>query len=127
MEYVALVTILLICQFIVFMGFVGKARAGGDIKAPAMTGSDEFDRANRVHQNTLEQLAITLPSMWISAYYFSPYWAAGLGLLFFLGRIVYRAGYMADPEKRGKGMMIGFMANIALLGTALWGVIGKLL
>lgn len=127
MEYVALVTLLLICQFIVFMGFVGKARVDGNIKAPAMSGDETFERANRVHLNTLEQLAITLPAMWVSAYYFSPIWAAGLGLMFFLGRIVYRAGYMVDPEKRSTGMMIGFLGNLGLLGTGLWGVIGKLI
>lgn len=127
MEYVALVTLLLILQYIVFMGFVGKARVETGIQAPATTGDPAFERAYRVHINTLEQLAITLPAMWISAYYFSPTWAAGLGLMFFLGRVVYRNGYVAAPEKRSLGMGIGFLANIGLLGTALWGVVGKLL
>lgn len=127
MEYVALVTLLLILQYIVFMGFVGKARVETGIQAPATTGDPAFERAYRVHINTLEQLAITLPAMWISAYYFNPNWAAGLGLMFFLGRVVYRNGYVAAPEKRSLGMGIGFLANIGLLGTALWGVVGKLL
>ena len=49
--------------------------------------------------------------------------AAGLGLVFFLGRLLYRAGYMQDPAKRGPGMMIGFLANVGLMLTALWGVV----
>ena len=76
--------------------------------------------------NTVEQLLITLPAMWLCAYYFMPVVAAALGVIFFLGRILYRSGYMADPEKRAPGMMIGFLANIGLVLTALWGVITQL-
>ncbi len=90
-----------------------------------MSGDEAFERAFRVQMNTVEQLVITLPALWISGYYFSANIAAALGLLFFLGRVLYRVGYMKDPKKRGPGMMIGFLANVALVLTALWGVIGK--
>jgi uncharacterized membrane protein YecN with MAPEG domain len=93
------------------------------VQAPATTGDELFERALRVQVNTLEQLVITLPAMWISAMYYRPLLAAGLGLVFFLGRLLYRTGYMKDPAKRGPGMMIGFLANVALLLTALWGAV----
>jgi uncharacterized membrane protein YecN with MAPEG domain len=125
MQYAALVTLVLLCQYIVYMGLCGKARAQGGVKAPAVTGDETFERAYRVQMNTLEQLLVTLPAMWLSAYYFNPLWAAGLGLVFFLGRTIYRAAYMADPTKRSTGMIIGFLANIALVLTGIWGVIGK--
>lgn len=127
MEYVALVTLLLLCQFIFFMGLVGKARAAGDVQAPAVTGDEKFERANRVHINTLEQLMITLPAMWVCAYYFSPILAAALGLAFLVGRALYARAYAADPSNRGTGMMIGFVANAAMIATGLWGTIAMML
>jgi uncharacterized membrane protein YecN with MAPEG domain len=64
--------------------------------------------------------------MWVSAMYFIPMVAAALGLVFFVGRMMYRVSYMKDPESRGPGMIIGFLANIALIITGLWGVVGQL-
>lgn len=125
METVALVTLLLLFQYMVFMMMCGMARSRGQVKAPAVSGDEAFERAFRVQMNTVEQLVITLPALWISGYYFSANIAAALGLVFFLGRVLYRVGYMKDPKKRGPGMMIGFLANVALVLTALWGVIGK--
>jgi len=122
MEFVAIVTLLLLCQYIVYMGLVGKARVAGGVEAPAVTGDETFERAYRVQLNTLEQLMVTLPAMWVCAVFFMPSVAAALGLAFFLGRILYRNGYMTDPKKRGPGMMIGFLANVLLILTALWGV-----
>ena len=126
MEFVALVTLLLLCQYVVFMGMCGKARARSGIVAPAVTGDETFERAYRVQMNTVEQLVIALPAMWVSAMYFMPMVAAALGLVFFVGRMMYRVSYMKDPESRGPGMIIGFLANIALIATGLWGVISQL-
>jgi uncharacterized membrane protein YecN with MAPEG domain len=126
MEFVALVTLLLICQYVVFMGMCGKARAQSGIVAPAITGDETFERAYRVQMNTVEQLIITLPAMWVSAMYFMPMVAAALGLAFFVGRMMYRVSYMKDPESRGPGMIIGFLANIAMIATGLWGLISQL-
>lgn len=126
MTYVAAVTLLLILEYFVFMMLAGMQRSKAGISAPAMTGSEAFERASRVHLNTLEQLAFTLPAMWLSATYFIPAVAAGLGLVFFIGRMVYRQAYVSDPSTRGTGMMIGFLANVGLLLTCIWGV-GKAL
>jgi glutathione S-transferase len=126
MHYVALVTLLLICQYLVFMALCGKARADSGIKAPAVTGDENFERAYRVQMNTVEQLMITLPAMWVCAMFFSPTVAAGGGLVFFLGRLLYRNGYVRDPAARGTGMMIGFVANIALILCSFWGVLSAL-
>lgn len=125
MEYVALVTLLLLMQYMFFTMMVGKARMDGKVMAPAVIGDETFERAYRVQMNTLEQLLITMPALWISGYYFDPLWAAALGLVFFLGRALYRTGYMDDPEKRGPGMAVGFLANIGLILAGLWGVAGQ--
>ena len=126
MEFVALVTLLLLFQYFTFMMLCGMARGKGDIQAPATSGDEMFERALRVQMNTIEQLIIALPAMWLCAMYYRPLVAAGLGLVFFLGRILYRAGYMKDPAKRGPGMIIGVLANVGLMLTALWGVVIKM-
>ena len=126
MEYVALVTLLLVLQYFIFTLLCGAARAKSGIQAPAVTGDENLERAYRVQMNTLEQLMMVLPALWLSAMYFDSLVAALLGLVFFVGRVLYRAGYMKDPAKRGPGFGIGFLATLGLVGTALWGVIASL-
>ena len=115
MDKIALVTGLLLLQYFVFMMLVGAARAKSGVQAPAVTGDPVFERTLRVQQNTLEQLLIVLPSLWLFATYFGETIAAGLGLVFFVGRVVYYRGYVAEPGKRGMGFGIGFVATIVLL------------
>ena len=126
MQYVSLVTLLLVIQYLIFMLMAGAARSKSGIKAPAVTGDEQFERANRVQTNTLEQLVMTLPALWLSGLYFEPFVAALLGLTFFLGRVLYRKGYMKSPEKRGAGFGIGLLATVGLIGTALWGMTAAL-
>ncbi len=127
MEYVALVTLLLLVQYLAFTMLCGAARAKSGIKAPAVTGDEAFERAYRVQMNTLEQLIVCLPALWLSALYFMPVVAAVLGLVFFVGRLLYRVSYTRDPATRGAGMIIGFLATLGLLLTALWGLLRTLL
>lgn len=121
---VAIVTVLAVLVYL-WTGFkVGQMRGKHDIKAPAMTGNFEFECANRVQMNTLEQLAVFLPLLWLSWMYFSPFplVVGALGLVWVVGRIVYALGYMADPSKRSTGFLIGFVATVALLITTIWGI-----
>ncbi len=126
MALVALITLLILVQYLVFTMLCGVERGRSGLEAPAMTGDPGFERAYRVQMNTLEQLLLTLPALWLSALYFNPQVAASLGLAFMIGRVLYRNSYVKDPAKRGPGMIIGFLANIGLLGTAFWGVVPQL-
>ena len=126
MAYLAIVTLLALIEFLVFGTLVGRARGKYGIKAPATSGSAEFERYFRVHQNTQEQLVIFLPALWIFGQLVSPTWGAALGVVFLVGRAVYAAGYYADPEKRGPGFLIGALANFALILGGLWGAIARL-
>lgn len=127
MEYVALVSILILLQLFYLMGRVGAARVKYEIDAPAVTGNEIFERTYRVHQNTLEQLMIFLPGMWLCGMYTNPTVAAVAGLVFIIGRFVYSAKYVADPGSRGIGMGIGFLASIVVVLGALWGVVTSLI
>ena len=121
MELVAIVTVLAVIQAFWLAFQVGQARVQTEVSAPSCEGPDAFLRANRVHQNTIEQLVCVLPAMWVFAYYVHHVAAAGLGLIFIIGRFVYRAAYLKDPKSRGPGFLIGAAAFGVL---AIGGLIG---
>ena len=123
MAYVALVTLLILVQYFYFIWQTGMARGKDTVVAPATTGDEVFERKFRVQMNTLEQLMITLPAMWICAHYFRADVAAILGWVFIIGRFAYSYMYIKNPKSRGLGFMIGFLANVLLIGCGLYGVI----
>jgi len=127
MELVFLVILLALIEYTVFQGLVGRARVKYGVRAPATTGQADFERVNRVHQNTLEALIVFIPAVWIFGLYLSPPWAAGLGVVFIVGRVIYAVGYFRAAEKRGPGAGITGLANIALVIGALVGVVRALL
>ncbi|HEX4079293.1 MAG TPA: MAPEG family protein [Rhizomicrobium sp.] len=116
---------LLIGLFHFYTAFrVGTLRQKHGIKAPATSGHPEFDRACRVQMNTLEQMGIVLPFLWVATFYpIGLAWLAPLvGFIWVISRIVYLAGYMADPNGRLAGAMIGGFCNMALFVIAAIGV-----
>ena len=123
MDFVALVTLLLLAQYLFFIAMTGKARDEIGIKAPATTGDEVFERILRVQLNTLEQLIVTLPAMWLCAHYFNTSFAGIMGVVFFAGRVIYRKAYIADPSTRSTGMIMGLLANVLLLICATFGLI----
>jgi glutathione S-transferase len=127
MEPVAIVTVLILAQFFWFAILVGKARIKYEVAAPSVTGHEVFERYFRIHQNTMEQLVVALPALWLFAWYVEPWTAAGLGLVFMLGRAVYCSDYAKDPARRGKGFAIGNLAQTVLLLGALIGPIYNLI
>ena len=124
-SYVALVTIAALLVYI-WMGVrVGQARAKSGVAAPAMTGDPILERHIRVHYNTLEWLPIFLAGLWLFAIYWNDLIAAGLGVVWIVGRILYALGYVADPKKREAGFLIQTAASAALLlGAAVKIVMG---
>jgi glutathione S-transferase len=80
-----------------------------------------------VHQNTVEQLIIFIPSLWIFANYINAEVGAGIGLLFLIGRQIYRGAYIEDPSKRTVGFTIGALSMLILLIVGVGGAVGHLL
>lgn len=115
MDAVVIVTILALLQYVYFGFQVGGMRGKTGIKAPAMTGDDRFERMNRVHQNTLEQLIMLLPAMWLFAQYVNPVWAAAMGAVYLFGRFVYRISYVKDPAKRSIGFVMSLLPGMIML------------
>jgi glutathione S-transferase len=121
MELVAIVTLIAIVEFIVFGMKVGTSREKYGVNAPATTGHDMFERHYRVHYNTLEQLIIFLPGLWLFGFYIGYSWAAGIGLIYLVGRVIYGIAYIKDPGSRGIGMILSVLPCWVLI---LGGLVG---
>ena len=119
---VAIVTMLSLLAYF-WMGMqVGAARGKSGIQAPAMTGDPVLERTIRAHYNTLEWLPLFLVPMWLFAIYWSPMIAAGVGVVWIVGRIIYQRAYVAEAGKRSTGFLIQALAVAVLL----FGGLGRL-
>ncbi len=123
MTLVYVVMMLAVLEYFVFGLAVGAARGRLKVPAPATTGHPDFERTYRVQMNTLEQLMVFLPSLWTFATFVSAPWAAGLGLVFVIGRLVYFFGYRKAADKRGIGFGISALPTMALLIGGLIGAV----
>jgi len=121
-RWVALVSLLALLTYFWMSTRVPAARAKCGISAPAMTGDPVLERTIRVHYNTLEWLPMFLVSLWLFAVYLSELWAAALGAVWIVGRIIYALGYYRDPRQRGPGFLIQSLATAVLM----FGALGKI-
>jgi len=121
-RWTALVTLLALLTYfwISFQTAIARRKTG--IAAPAMTGDPLLERTVRAHYNTLEWMPLFLVSMWLFALYWNELVAAGLGVVWIVGRILYATGYMAAAEKRSTGFLIQSLATAVLL----FGALGKI-
>jgi uncharacterized membrane protein YecN with MAPEG domain len=126
MPYVHIVTALAVLQFVVFGFKVGSARERYGVKAPAITGNETFERLFRIQMNTLEQLIVFLPGLYLYARYFSPVVAAALGVVYLFGRELYAFTYVRDPAKRSVGFGLTFLPIVILVVGGLIGAVRAL-
>ena len=115
MEAIAIVTALALLQVMAFAFLVGVARGKFGVSAPAISGDPNFEREFRVHQNSVENLVLVIPAMWIFATYVHTLTAAGIGLLYVISRFIYRNAYLKDPKSRSPGFTIGALCTIVLI------------
>ena len=95
---------LLVYYFTLFKS--GMARGRFEVPAPSHDGPEEYVRHVRAHQNTVEHLVMFLPGLWLFAVAVDPIWAAGIGAIWPVGRLMYALGYYKAPEKRSIGLYI---------------------
>ena len=126
MQLVALVILLALAEFVAFGILVGRARGKYGVKAPATTGHEVFERWFRVHYNTMELLVVFVPSAWFFGLFVNPLWAAGIGTVFLVGRIVYLREYVQDPASRGAGFGLSMLPTLVLLIGAIVGALRSL-
>ncbi|MEJ0071715.1 MAG: MAPEG family protein [Pseudomonadota bacterium] len=65
MIWTELVILLALVVYLGTMVHCARMRARHRIMAPSTTGHPEFERAFRIQQNTLEQLIVFLPAVWL--------------------------------------------------------------
>jgi len=123
----ALVTLLALFLFVYSCLAVGFARAKYGVAAPATTGHAGFEVVYRVQMNTLEQLVLFLPALWLFSEYVSPLWAGLLGLVWLVGRVFYSVSYIKDPKSRGPGFLISFIAVLLLMIGAVVGIVLRIM
>jgi glutathione S-transferase len=119
MAYVLIVIVLALLQFLAFGIAVGRARSRYGVRAPAVTGHVIFERYFRVQMNTLEQLVVFVPTIWLFAQFISPRWAAALGAVYLLGRTLYFLSYVKEPRSRGIGFLLTVAPTLVMLGGVL--------
>jgi glutathione S-transferase len=124
---IELVTVLAVIEAWLFGFQVGRARQRFEVPAPATTGHPVFERYNRVHQNTLEQLIVFLPLIWVFALYVNVRGATVLGFLFIIARAIYAVGYVKDPGRRVAGATLTFLVLAVLAVGSVTGVVGAML
>ena len=126
MDYVNLVVLIALVEYIVFIGIVGATRDKYGVVAPATTGNPYWERLYRIQVNTAEQLVLFIPAIYGFAHYVSEVWAAGIGTIFVVGRVVYFFGYRQSGKKRLIGAIMSGPPSYVLVIGALVGLVGTL-
>jgi uncharacterized membrane protein YecN with MAPEG domain len=119
----AAVTLLAVLISLAFAIRVARARRRTGVGAPAMSGPQELEYALRVQANTVEQIVIFLPSLWLAALYFPGWWAPILGLIWCLGRIIYCFVYGSQAAQRVPGFLPTVLSTLILWVLALIGIV----
>ena len=127
MELVAVVIGLALLEYFVFGSLVGRARVQYKVDAPAVSGHPVFERYFRVQQNTLELLVMFVPAVWLFGIYVSATWAAVLGAIYIVGRILYLRTYVADPKRCSAGFGLSILPILVMIVGVLWAAGMKLL
>jgi glutathione S-transferase len=127
MAYVTIIAMLALVQFQYFGIAVGRARGRHGVEAPAVTGDETFERFHRAHQNTMEQLIVFLPALFACASFANEILAVACGVGFLVGRAWYFRSYVADPDSRGKGMILTMASSVILLVGGLIGALRTVL
>jgi glutathione S-transferase len=126
MHLPALDTALAVLLFLATGLAVARARSRYGIKAPATTGNEGFELVFRMQMNTLEALAMFLPSLWLAATYWNAAYAGYVGIVWLLARAHYAWTY-ASGRRRGPGFTTGLVANLVLVAAALYGIVRAML
>lgn len=125
MNYIDTVAMLAIIQYLIFGSLVGKARGQYGVKAPSVTGNEQFERVYRVQMNTLELLVAFIPALYGAARYWPSWVIASVGAVFLVGRVIYWRAYVTSPATRGLGFVLSigpvFGLAVAALVPALLG------
>jgi glutathione S-transferase len=116
MNYIDIVAMLAVLQYLVFGSLVSRARGRYGIKAPAVIGAEPFERLYRVQMNTLELLVAFIPALYVAGRYWPASYVAALGAVYLIGRLLYWRAYVgARPRTLGFSLSLGPVIILALV------------
>jgi glutathione S-transferase len=127
MHFPAIITLLSLFLFLATVFAVGTARSKYSVKAPATTGNENFERIFRVQMNTLENLVIFLPALWLFSIYVSLWWTGIIGFVWLIGRGYYAVSYARSADARSVGYGISLLAFAVLAIGAAVGIVMRIL
>ncbi len=122
MKLTAWTTLACLLMYIWIFAKVGLARKKFGINAPETQGPVAFLSVLRVQANTVEQLVLFLPALWMCAYFLNDQFSALTGLVWVAGRIIYALGYYQAPEKRSIGFGIASLSTMVLIAGTVAGL-----
>ncbi len=115
MQVAVLLIMIALLQYIYFTMITGISRSKYNVDAPATTGNETWECLYRVQQNTLEQIIIYIPAVLAFAHYVSSTWVLIPGIAYLVGRQIYAFLYVKNPPKRGLGMLLTLLSNLAMV------------
>lgn len=123
--YSAIITVLTAVLLFALAFNVGNTRRKEKIKfADTYTTTNQnFFTANRVHLNTLENVVVFLPLLWIATLYANPLWASIIGAVWFASRIAYAFAYLKQSNKRAPAFLTGVFCLFLLIVLSVYGII----
>jgi glutathione S-transferase len=121
-----LVIVLAVIEVMVLGVLVGRGREKYGVAAPATAGHPTWERLNRAHQNSIEQLVLFVPLFF--AYCLNAGLQTGLllGVVYLIARILYAAGYVRDASRRRIGAFLTFGVLTWLAVGAVIGLVVKI-
>lgn len=124
---VATLIVVLAAIEVMVLGFlVGKARGTYGVKAPATSGHPDWERVNRAHQNSIEQLVVFIPLFLAYCFHVGQTTGIGLGVVFLIARVLYARGYIQQAERRSVGAFLTFAVQAWLAIGAVIGLVVKI-
>ena len=120
--YTSSITLLTVFLMLGLIFHVGRARGKYQVKAPAVSGHELFERAYRIQLNTIESVLMFLPALWLYAIFIGDKGAGDSGLIWLLARVWYAIAYQQNPAKRGLGFLISILVIAGLWTGAAYGI-----
>jgi glutathione S-transferase len=125
--YTSCITLLTVLLMFGLAFNVGRARGKYQVKAPAVTGHELFERAYRVQLNTIENVLMFLPALWLYAIFLGDKGAGDSGVIWLIARVWFAIAYQLNPAKRGLGFIISILVIAGLWTGAAYGIFQQLL
>lgn len=125
-RYTALATLgaVIVLQYVSLQ--VNGARRRFQVRLPEVTGPEGFNRVFRVHMNTLENVPLFLPLLWLFAASWGDAWAGVFGGAWVAGRFLYAWGYYRAVPLRVCGFGISSSVTVLMLVACLYAVVAAL-